>query len=425
MQFSRFVKANFQQPMVIFGLAVITAHLVLSSLFFMEAPSHERVFWAVAATVVLVGAALAYGGLSQPVRGLLCTAVGLPAIAVGSGIHAAHVVQIGFDSADYTGVATLAAGGTLALMGTVITVRLVDTWWRRLFLIPAGPVLVFFLVLPVTLGTFAANVAHVPCCEETPADHGFAYEDVAFRTQAGLALSAWYIPTRNGAVVVTVHGAGTNRGTTMPEALVLARNGYGVLMVDLEGFGDSEGRANAFGWVGARGVHAAIDYLRSRPDVDTTRIGGLGLSMGGEVLMQAAGESPHLRAVVSEGGTGRTAADFGELDDGWFQPIIPFHKVVGLTMHLFSGEQPPPPLKDMVAQIAPRRLLMIAGNIGEEKELMGMYLEIGGPSFELWTILEPKHVGAYDLHPEEYEQRVIAFFDDALLEKGGVAAGVR
>ena len=211
------------------------------------------------------------------------------------------------------------------------------------------------------------------------------------------------------------HGAGKNRETAMPEAMMLARNGYGVLLVDLEGFGDSEGRANAFGWTGARGVHAAIDYLRTRPDVDPARIGGLGLSMGGEVLLQAAGESPLLRAVVSEGGTGRTAADFGEMDDGWFQPIVPFHKVAGATMRLISGEATPPPLKEMVAQIGPRPVLLLAANIGEEIELMSLYVEVGGPSFEMWTIPEPKHVGAFDLHPEEYEQRVVAFFDGALL----------
>jgi hypothetical protein len=60
-------------------------------------------------------------------------------------------------------------------------------------------------------------------------------------------------------------------------------------------------------------------------------------------------------------------------------------------------------------------VLLIAANTGEEKELMGLYADTGGPSFQMWTIPEPKHVGAYDLHPEEYEQRVIAFFDDTLL----------
>jgi len=68
-----------------------------------------------------------------------------------------------------------------------------------------------------------------------------------------------------------------------------------------------------------------------------------------------------------------------------------------------------------VRQIAPRRVLLIAAELPEEQDLMSLYVREGGPSFEMWTIPEPKHVGAYDLHPEEYEQRVIAFFDDALL----------
>jgi fermentation-respiration switch protein FrsA (DUF1100 family) len=158
--------------------------------------------------------------------------------------------------------------------------------------------------------------------------------------------------------------------------------------------------------------------------VDPERIGGLGLSMGGEVLLQAAGESPLLRAVVSEGGTGRTAADFGEAYDGWFDPIVPFHTVVGVTMRLFSGEPTPQPLKELVQQIGPRPVLLIAANLHEETTLMSMYVELGGPSFEMWTYLEAKHVGGYDLHPEEYEQRVIAFFDAALLgEEGPQASG--
>ena len=425
MKLPEILKANFQQPLVIASLAIVAAHLVVSALFSLEEPVYTRIFWAVVATTVLGLAAYAYGTLTPAGRGLIGVAVGYPALIVGIGIHAAHVVIVGPDTADLTGIPLLFAGVVLAATGTTILWRTVYTWWRRLLLIPIVPVAFFFVVFPATLGTYASNVGHVDCCDETPADHGFAFENVTFETEAGRDLSAWFIPSQNGAVVITVHGAGTNRSTALPEAMVLARSGYGVLMVDLEGFGDSEGRANAFGWVGARDVHAAVAYLMSRPDVDPERIGGLGLSMGGEVLLQAAGESPLLKAVVSEGGTGRTAADFRELDDGWFQPIVPFHKVVGLTMNLFSGESAPPALKQMVAQIAPRQVLMIAGNIGEETELMGNYLEIGGPSFELWTIPEPKHVGAFDLHPEEYEQRVIGFFDEALLGKVRPLADVR
>lgn len=416
MRFKQWLRADVSRALCTAASAVIAAHLTASALYHMEASISERIAWTALTTSGLVAVIAAYDSVSRRTRAFLLLVVGLPALLVGIGIHATHVVQLGFHASDFTGVPMLVAGLLLTAVGGTALVRLIHTWWRRLLLIPPAVALVLFLVFPVTLGIFATNVARYPCCHETPADRGLAYEDVSFDTEKDLTLSAWFIPTRNGAVVITVHGAGKNRDTVLDEAEILARHGYGVLMIDLEGFGDSEGRANAFGWVGARDIHAAIDYLRSRSDVDPERIGGLGLSMGGEVLLQAAGESDGLKAIVSEGGTGRTTQDFREMDEFDYDTFVTgFHFVVGATMRLISGEPSPPPLKQMVKQIAPRRVLLIAASLPEEEKLMGMYRDLGGPSFEMWTIPESKHVGAFDLHPEEYEDRVIAFFDDALL----------
>ena len=82
---------------------------------------------------------------------------------------------------------------------------------------------------------------------------------------------------------------------------MLVEHGYGVLLFDRRGEGASEGDPHLFAWTGARDVHAAVEFLEDRPDVDPARIGGLGLSMSGEMLLQAAAESPKLAAVVSEG----------------------------------------------------------------------------------------------------------------------------
>src|SRR5690606_10390947 len=95
---------------------------------------------------------------------------------------------------------------------------------------------------------------------------------------------------------------------------------------------------------------------------------------------------------------------------------------IGTTMRLISGEDTPPPLRDTVQRIGPRRVLLIAASVNEETELGALYMRLGGPSFEMWTIPESRHVGAYDLHPQEYEQRVIAFFDEALLHGPGPSA---
>jgi hypothetical protein len=43
------------------------------------------------------------------------------------------------------------------------------------------------------------------------------------------------------------------------------------------------------------------------------------------------------------------------------------------------------------------------------------YFEAAGEPKALWEIPESRHVGGLAARPAEYERRVIAFFDDALL----------
>ena len=403
------------------AMAVVTIHLVNASLFHLEAPVTQRVAWSALAVFTMSIAGGLYWSAGNAVRGGIALAIAVPSVIVGIAIHAAHVYELGVEESSFTGIPMLVAGLALIIIGGTQLVRSVHDWWRRLLFAPVALAIAFFLVFPVSLATFATNVPVVPSnTTENPGDRGLAYEDVSFETRRGLTLHAWYIPSSNGAAIITVHGAGRNRSTTMDEAEMLARHGYGVLMVDLEGFGDSDGRANAFGWVGARDIHAATAYLRSRGDVDPERIGGLGLSMGGEVLLQAAGESTDLKAVVAEGATGRTEDDFDELPNS--AVISAIHTVAGLAMETISGEPAPPPLKDLVQRIAPRNVLLIGANVQEEMDMMPMYQRIGGPSFELWLIPEARHVGGFDLHREEYEQRVIAFFDRSFDMDGEGAA---
>jgi fermentation-respiration switch protein FrsA (DUF1100 family) len=417
METLRWSKTNKGQAIFLGALAIVAAHLVIASLFSLEASWPERFAWAVAAVAVAVAAGAAYPRLSRPWRGVAALAFGLPALAVGIGIHVVHVAQSGVETTDVTGVPMACAGLALTALGTTILVRLIHTWWRRLLLAPGGLAFVIWVMFPVVLAIAVTNVPRAEvCCDDTPADHGFAYEDVTFETAQGLTISGWYIPSENGAAVITVHGSGSTRVKTMDESLVLARNGYGVLMIDVEGFGESEGKANGFGWAGARDVHAAVDYLRDERGIDPERIGGLGLSMGGEVMIQAAGESTALKAIVAEGATARTADDFDEMPgaDGLLPASI--HVTVGLTLRLLTGESTPPPLKEMMAQIGPRPALLIAADYAEEPAMTRLYQEVGGPSVDVWQIPEADHVGAYDNHPEEYEERVIAFFDEALLD---------
>ena len=80
---------------------------------------------------------------------------------------------------------------------------------------------------------------------------------------------------------------------------MLARHGYGVLLLDPRGQGRSQG--DLVRWAGDRDLIAGATFLQGRPDVDPDRIGGFGSSVGGEILLVAAAQSTAFKAVVSEG----------------------------------------------------------------------------------------------------------------------------
>jgi len=125
---------------------------------------------------------------------------------------------------------------------------------------------------------------------------------------------------------------------------MLRRHGYGVLALDLSGHGASEGVSNRLGWHGTRDVGAAIAYLRGRTEVK--RIGGLGLSLGGEVLLGAASEYPELKAIVADGATQRCVAELLALPSE--RPLYRnwTARVMYTVVQLLSGQEPPRPLLD-------------------------------------------------------------------------------
>lgn len=134
----------------------------------------------------------------------------------------------------------------------------------------------------------------------TPADYQMVYQSLELQTQDGLRLAAWYIPSQNGAAVIMVHGHKANRADLLTRAQVLARHGYGVLLLDLRAHGKSEGDLITFGLKEVQDVDAAYRYLLTRPDVDADRIGAIGCSMGGAVVILSAAQNAGIKAVVSE-----------------------------------------------------------------------------------------------------------------------------
>ena len=239
------------------------------------------------------------------------------------------------------------------------------------------------------------------------------FATVTLTTEDGVQLGAWYAMPQNGMVIILVHGAGDGRNSMSQYATLLQENGFGVLALNLRGYGDSEGRINRLGWQGTRDIGAAVSFLMAQDDIQA--IGALGTSLGGEVLLGAAETYPQIRAIVADGATFRSGNEYVALDKN--HSIIRNYSVYLHTyfVQLLTGTSQPAPLIDSIAAAAEAQFLFIAaGNVGQEIDFNTAFMDVVDTQGDLWIAESVDHVGAFARYPEEYGRRVMDFFLEAL-----------
>ena len=233
------------------------------------------------------------------------------------------------------------------------------------------------------------------------------------KTIEGFDLKGWYLPSRNGAAIILLHGYGGNRLEMLTRAELLASHGYGVLLYDERGSGESGG-SRTFGWLDAQDVSLALDYLQNKAEIDPQRIGVLGFSIGGQIALRAASRFDQIRAVVAE------EPGFARISD---VPDIPtleerFYSVgywLGERwLSLRTGVPIPEGVVDGLPRIAPRPILFIATGQDYGRTLVRYFFDKASEPKEWWEVPETTHGGSPIARPDEYERVIVAFFDRAL-----------
>ncbi|WP_116996639.1 alpha/beta hydrolase [Desertimonas flava] len=370
--------------------------------------------------VVLVGAlaAAAFVTVSRlPERsvGWLMVMVGLVVLPAGVGF-VPYVVEKPASLGSVAAIGAVVSGASLVVLGTVARTR----GRGRLRRAGAGlGTLVAAAIVTFVVGP-AVAVTNVPRPEvsATPASVGLAYDDVTLRTADGVDLAGWFVPAVNGAAVVLLHGAGSTRSDVLPEAEILARHGFGVLLVDARGHGESGGRAMDFGWHGDADIAAATAFLAERDDVEPGGIGVVGSSMGGEEAIGASASNRLIRAVVAEGATARTAADKGWMSDqygvrGLLQEQI--ERMQYWLTDVLTAASPPTSLRTAVRESRTTPYLLITAGAVPDEAHAAAYIAGAAPDrVETWNVEGAAHTEGLAVSPAEWEHRVITFLAGAL-----------
>jgi uncharacterized protein len=348
-------------------------------------------------------------------QGAAALVAGIAGTAAGGGVAGGHLAKAGLDVPAVLAAVVLVTGAFLLIWGAVALVRAIPGWWR-LLAIPAAWVLLELVLFPLTMAVAATNEPPGPLGSATPASYGLTYHNVAFRTMDGVRLSAWYIPARNGAAVVLLPGSGSTRTAVLPQAAVLARHGYGALLVDGRGHGLSGGHAMDFGWWGGRDTAAAVSFLARQPGVRTGKIAVLGESMGGEQALAAMGADHRIRAVVAEGATGQQLADHGWKPNGVSGVLERgIEWVQYTTAGLLSGAPRPMSIPDAIRAAGPRPALIIAaGDVAGEPVAARWFQAAAPATVHIWVVPHAGHTQGLATAPRAWETHVIGFLATAL-----------
>ena len=360
------------------------------------------------AIVAAVAGVVGFPSLRPGLRAALAFAFGGLALTNGM-LHVIHVSRYGAAGADMTGVLAAAAGAVLVGLAVAMPWRHrgQSTWKIRVAAVPLGLLITFFALVPIGLGIVATHKWREPVGDPPSA----AYRAVTFKAADGLHLAGWYRPSENGAAVLVVHGGSSDRKGSLHHAQMLARHGYGVLVYDARGRGESDGSENNYGWDWAKDISGALAFLKGREDVDPNRIGALGLSTGADALIEVAADRDDVAALVTDGAAAASFEDGRRLTGTGVQS--PSGWLMFQTVRVLSGDSPGPALADAIPRID-SPLLMISAGTAVERDFNVLYDEVAHRTAQHWNLPDAGHTDAIHEFASEYERRVAGFFDEAL-----------
>jgi uncharacterized protein len=297
--------------------------------------------------------------------------------------------------------------------------------FRRLLLL-LTLYLAFCLVAGIYVADGTLHPARRPLTPEEEATmHDIAHHldadlaEVSITTPDAITLRAWTIHphTSNGDAVILLHGLGDNRIGMTGYAQLLLAHGFTVLLPDARAHGVSGGQLATYGLLERNDIHQWFDFLAAQNQPRC--IFALGESMGAAELLQSLTVEPHFCAVAAE-------SSFSSFRDiaydrmgqpfhlgPWFgrtifRPVIEFAFLYVRVKYGLDMQQVSP--EDSVATTKVP-VLLIHGQIDSNiPPRHSQQIQSRNPNAVLWQVPNADHCEALSAAPEEFDQRLQAWF---------------
>jgi dienelactone hydrolase len=248
-----------------------------------------------------------------------------------------------------------------------------------------------------------------------PSSYGLKYKDVFFPSRDdNVKLKGWFLPGGNTTAVLIVNGGFENRVDENSDTLGitgdLVAKGYDVLLFDLRGRGESEGKGRSLLNI-EKDIGGAVDYLLQQ-GYDAANICILGFCSGAASACIFAGQNkvgavildgcfvdvPMI--VVREAGTERIPS--------WLTRIF----IPGLTAasRLFYGYRIINPI-DVVGEIKCPVFFIHEqyDNVITREETRRLFLASRNPANQIWEVGNAQHSQSFRTDGKEYIQKVDDF----------------
>lgn len=250
------------------------------------------------------------------------------------------------------------------------------------------------------------------------ASEGFA--SVSLATPDGVTLKGWFLTPRssNGNAVILLHGVSDNRLGMYGYGKWLLEHNYAVLLPDARAHGLSGGLAT-YGLKESDDIHRWTDWLEGT--YHPRCIYGLGEPMGAAQLLQSLAKESRFCAIVAESpfATFREVAyaRFGRefhtgpwIGSTFFRPTVDMGFLYVRLMYGLNMEDASP--KQAVSETRTPILLIHGLRDRNIPPFHSDEIQARNPTgVGIWKVPGAIHTGAHRVAPEEFERRVLGWFE--------------